>query len=114
MSLLRQVTTPDNSIIKLWTKFFCLISIGGEGISSMITAILIALVAIGSVAFHLTSPWWWTHVASNWGKELPLVHRWVYDYGVPGAADDFIPQNMSPNDVPMAKKGRKSSPSRKA
>ncbi len=29
----------------------------------------------------------------NWGKELPQVHRWAYDYSVPGAAEDFIPQN---------------------
>ncbi len=30
----------------------------------------------------------------NFGKELPLVYRWAYDYGVPGAPDDFIPQNV--------------------
>jgi cytochrome c oxidase subunit 1 len=29
----------------------------------------------------------------NWGKELPVVHRWAYDYSVPGDKDDFIPQN---------------------
>ncbi len=29
----------------------------------------------------------------NWGKELPQVYRWAYDYSVPGAAEDFIPQN---------------------
>jgi len=33
----------------------------------------------------------------NFGKELPLVYRWPYDYGVPGAADDFIPQNTPPS-----------------
>ena len=43
----------------------------------------------------------------NWGKKLPLVYRWAYDYGVPGAVDDFVPQNMAPKDVPMVKKGRK-------
>ena len=30
----------------------------------------------------------------NWGKDLPVVHRWAYDYSVPGAPDDFIPQNV--------------------
>lgn len=30
-----------------------------------VALILIALV-IGSVAFHLLSPWWWTPIASNW------------------------------------------------
>lgn len=29
----------------------------------------------------------------NWGPELPRVYRWAYDYGVPGAPEDFIPQN---------------------
>jgi cytochrome c oxidase subunit 1 len=30
----------------------------------------------------------------NWGPKLPEVHRWAYDYSVPGAPDDFIPQNV--------------------
>ncbi len=30
----------------------------------------------------------------NWGHELPVVHRWAYDYAVPGYPDDFIPQNV--------------------
>ena len=30
----------------------------------------------------------------NFGKELPLVYRWAYDYSVPGAEEDFIPQNV--------------------
>jgi cytochrome c oxidase subunit 1 len=30
----------------------------------------------------------------NWGPRLPVVHRWAYDYSVPGAADDFIPQTV--------------------
>jgi cytochrome c oxidase subunit 1 len=29
----------------------------------------------------------------NWGKELPIVYRWAYDYSVPGAPRDFIAQN---------------------
>ena len=32
----------------------------------------------------------------NWGKDLPVVHRWAYDYSVPGAPRDFIPQNVPP------------------
>jgi cytochrome c oxidase subunit 2 len=32
----------------------------------MNTAIIIVLVALGSVVFHLLSPWWWTPIASNW------------------------------------------------
>ena len=30
----------------------------------------------------------------NWGKDQPVVYRWPYDYSVPGAKDDFIPQNV--------------------
>jgi cytochrome c oxidase subunit 1 len=29
----------------------------------------------------------------NWGKDLPVVYRWAYDYSVPGALEDFIAQN---------------------
>lgn len=29
----------------------------------------------------------------NWGRDLPVVYRWAYDYSVPGEAQDFIPQN---------------------
>ncbi len=32
----------------------------------------------------------------NWGKELPVVYRWAYDYSVPGAERDFVPQNQPP------------------
>jgi len=30
----------------------------------------------------------------NWPGEIPTVHRWAYDYSKPGAAEDFIPQNV--------------------
>lgn len=33
----------------------------------------------------------------NWGKTLPVVYRWAYDYSVPGAAEDFLPQNQPPD-----------------
>ena len=29
----------------------------------------------------------------NWGEKLPEVHRWAYDYSVPGDEEDYIPQN---------------------
>ena len=35
----------------------------------------------------------------NFGKELPVVYRWAYDYSVPGVKEDFIPQNVAPKDV---------------
>jgi cytochrome c oxidase subunit 1 len=35
----------------------------------------------------------------NWGAKLPVVYRWAYDYSVPGAAQDFLPQNLPPDQV---------------
>lgn len=32
----------------------------------MVVALVLLLVAVGSVVFHLLSPWWWTPIASNW------------------------------------------------
>jgi cytochrome c oxidase subunit 1 len=32
----------------------------------------------------------------NWGKDLPIVYRWAYEYSVPGAERDFVPQNQAP------------------
>jgi cytochrome c oxidase subunit I len=39
----------------------------------------------------------------NFGESLPLVYRWAYDYSVPGAKEDFIPQNVPPGKVAAAK-----------
>src|SRR5512134_3267310 len=32
----------------------------------------------------------------NFGTTLPVVYRWAYDYSVPGAEQDFLPQNQPP------------------
>ncbi len=32
----------------------------------------------------------------NWGPALPGCYRWAYDYSVPGAQWDFLPQNYPP------------------
>ena len=39
----------------------------------------------------------------NFGKELPVVYRWPYDFSVPGADKDYIPQNVPPSEVSSAK-----------
>ncbi|MFS8048622.1 cytochrome c oxidase subunit I [Rhizobium sp. BR 314] len=39
-------------------------------------------------------------VHGNWGKELPVVYRWPYDYSVPGADQDFLPQNQPASSGP--------------
>ncbi len=33
----------------------------------MILAFVLIMLAVGSVVFHLLSPWWWAPIASNWG-----------------------------------------------
>ena len=33
----------------------------------------------------------------NFGATLPLVYRWAYAYSVPGAEEDFVPQNQPPD-----------------
>ncbi len=38
----------------------------------------------------------------NWGHDLPVVHRWPYDYNVPGESADFIPQTVPPRDGVVA------------
>jgi len=34
------------------------------------------------------------HMHGNWPGDLPVVHRWPYDYSKPGADEDFIMQNV--------------------
>ena len=38
----------------------------------------------------------------NFGEELPTVYRWPFDYSVPGASQDFIPQDVAPAVVSKA------------
>ena len=35
----------------------------------------------------------------NFGETLPVVYRWPYDYGLPGADEDFVPQNVPQHQV---------------
>ena len=35
----------------------------------------------------------------NWDVQLPVVHRWPYDYSLPGATADFVPQNVADEDI---------------
>ncbi|QDF96295.1 cytochrome c oxidase subunit I [Azoarcus sp. DD4] len=51
----------------------------------------------------------------NWGEALPVVHRWAYDYSVPGAKDDFIPQNVpADGEAEGGEHGRLTSAARRA
>jgi len=39
------------------------------------------------------------HLHGNWPGEIPAVHRWPYDYSKPGAPVDYVPQNISDEDL---------------
>ena len=45
----------------------------------MHVAIMLILVAVGTVVFHFVSPWWWTPIASNWGyiDDTIIITFWV-------------------------------------
>ncbi len=45
----------------------------------MVFAVVLVLVAVGSVVFHFVSPWWWTPIASNWGyiDDTIIITFWV-------------------------------------
>jgi cytochrome c oxidase subunit 1 len=42
------------------------------------------------------------HLHGNWPGEIPTVYRWPYDYGKPGADDDFIPQTIPYSATPKS------------
>jgi|JI8StandDraft_2_1071088.scaffolds.fasta_scaffold05503_6 cytochrome c oxidase subunit 1 len=46
----------------------------------------------------------------NWPGEIPHVHRWPYDYSLPGAAEDFIPQTVKDDDLPEELRHGKTKP----
>jgi cytochrome c oxidase subunit II len=45
----------------------------------MALALVLIIVAVGSVVFHLVSPWWWTPIASNWHyiDNTILITFWI-------------------------------------
>lgn len=38
-------------------------------------------------------------VHGNWRDKLPVVHRWAYDYSVPGVEQDYVPQTVSEEEL---------------
>lgn len=45
----------------------------------MFLAIVLVILAVGSVIFHLVTPWWWTEIASNWGSidDAIVITFWI-------------------------------------
>ena len=46
----------------------------------------------GANTLEWTTPMAHTH--GNWPGQLPVVHRWPYDYSKPGKEHDFVPQTV--------------------
>jgi len=49
----------------------------------MLAAIILVLVALGSVVFPVLSPWWWTPIASNWEY---IDHTIIITFWITGVA----------------------------
>lgn len=47
----------------------------------MAIAVVLVLVVVGSVLFHMLSPWWWTPIASNWSY---IDHTLVITFWITG------------------------------
>lgn len=45
----------------------------------IVVALALLSVAVGTLVFHLVSPWWWTPIASNWGyiDDTIIITFWV-------------------------------------
>ena len=45
----------------------------------MVVVLVLGLIVIGSVVFHLLSPWWWTPIASNWNyiDNTIIITFWI-------------------------------------
>jgi len=45
----------------------------------MTVALVLVLVVVGSILFHILSPWWWTPLASNWGyiDDTIIITFWI-------------------------------------
>lgn len=45
----------------------------------MAIVIVLVLVVVGSILFHVLSPWWWTPIASNWGyiDDTLVITFWI-------------------------------------
>jgi cytochrome c oxidase subunit 1 len=95
---------------------FDFIPLSAQALNAFITVVALVvgvgqLLFLGNLAWSLLkgkradgNPWkattleWHTPTTppghGNWGPQLPTVHRWAYDYSVPNAPEDYIPQTV--------------------
>lgn len=78
----------------------------------MAVVVLLVLLALGSVLFHVLSPWWWTPIASNWNfiDNTIIITFWITGFAFvaivlfmaycvlrfrhrPGNTADYEPEN---------------------
>ena len=48
----------------------------------MVLAIVLVLLVVGSVVFHIVSPWWFTEIASNWSAMDATINLTVWVTGI--------------------------------
>ena len=48
----------------------------------MVLAIVLVLLVVGSVVFHIVSPWWFTTIASNWSAMDATINLTVWVTGI--------------------------------
>ena len=48
----------------------------------MVLAIVLVLLVVGSVVFHIVSPWWFTTIASNWSAMDATIDLTVWVTGI--------------------------------
>jgi cytochrome c oxidase subunit II len=49
------------------------------GRTDVAVALVLLLVVVGSILFHILSPWWWSPIASNWGyiDQTIVITFWI-------------------------------------
>jgi cytochrome c oxidase subunit 1 len=58
----------------------------------------------GSATLEWTAPV--EHIHGNWPGEIPTVHRWAYDYSLPGVEEDFVPQDRPLSEEELKEAGK--------
>ena len=99
-------------LLQLLTLMFSLLLLHSQLVSLSLFSFIMSFGVPRMVKLLKKNPWkstsleWQTPeqppIHGNFGKELPVVYRWAYDYSVPGAEDDFIPQDVPNEKVKLA------------
>ena len=91
---------PDKNInIFVSVSAFCLATVQVVFLLNFFISIFAGKRVKENNPWHATTLEWETPCPTghgNFGDELPVVHRWAFDYSVPGAKNDFIPQTVPP------------------